>query len=153
MREALELKVPPVVVWLVAAAGAWAVDRLLPFASAAIPAQRWIAVALAVAGLAIAIRGVLVFRRHGTTVHPNRPERASTVVTGDVFSLTRNLTPSTRSRMTNTLELGSPLGALLFLPAFVIYLTEFQIKPEERALRANFGSDYERYLDSVRRWL
>ena len=155
MREALELKVPPVIVWLVAAAGVWAVDELLPFASAVIPAQRWIALALAVAGLAIAIRGVLVFRRHGTTVHPNRPERTSTVVTGDVFSLTRNPMYLGLGLVLFawTLELGSPLGALLFLPAFVIYLTEFQIKPEERALRENFGSDYESYLSSVRRWL
>lgn len=155
MREALELKVPPVVVWLVAAAGVWAIDRLFPFASAVLPFQRWIALAVAVAGLTIAIRGVLVFIRHGTTVHPNRPERASAVVTGDVFSLTRNPMYLGLGLVLFawTLELGSPLGALLFVPAFVIYLTEFQIKPEERALRANFGSDYERYLNSVRRWL
>ncbi len=155
MREALELKVPPIIVWLVAATGIWAVDRLLPFASAAIPGQRWIALALAVAGLAIAIRGVLVFRRHGTTVHPNHPERASTVVTGDVFSLTRNPMYLGLGLVLFawTLELGSPLAALLVLPAFAIYLTEFQIKPEERALRESFGGDYERYLNSVRRWL
>ena len=79
MREALELKVPPVVVWLIAAAGVWAVDRLLPFASAVIPFQRWIALTVAVTGLSIAIRGVLVVLRHGTTVHPNRPERASRI--------------------------------------------------------------------------
>lgn len=155
MREALELKVPPVVVWLVAAAGVWTVDRLLPSASIAFPAQRWAALAVAVAGAAIAVRGVLVFRRHGTTVHPNRPERASTVVTGDVFSLTRNpmYLGLCLALLGWAVGVGSPLGALLFLPAFVVYLTEFQIKPEERALRTNFGDDYERYLSSVRRWL
>ncbi len=155
MREALELKVPPVVVWLVAAAGVWAVDRLLPAVSVAFPAQRWVALAVAIAGAAIAVRGVLVFRRHGTTVHPNRPERASTVVTGDVFSVTRNpmYLGLCLALLAWAIGVGSPLGALLFLPAFVIYLTEFQIKPEERALEANFGAEYESYLETVRRWL
>ena len=76
-------------------------------------------------------------------------------MTDDVFSLTRNpmYLGLSLALVAWALAVGSPLGALLFLPAFVIYLTEFQIKPEERALRANFGADYEVYQSSVRRWL
>ena len=37
--------------------------------------------------------------------------------------------------------------------AFVAYMNRFQIRPEERALRAKFGADYEAFAKSVRRWL
>ena len=37
--------------------------------------------------------------------------------------------------------------------AFVPYMNRFQIGPEERALGARFGTDYERYRQGVRRWL
>jgi protein-S-isoprenylcysteine O-methyltransferase Ste14 len=45
------------------------------------------------------------------------------------------------------------LNALLGLPAFVAYITRFQIRPEEQALKARFGSDYDDYRARVRRWL
>jgi len=41
----------------------------------------------------------------------------------------------------------------LFLPAFVTYMNRFQIAPEERALHAKFGAEYETYTTTVRRWL
>jgi protein-S-isoprenylcysteine O-methyltransferase Ste14 len=41
----------------------------------------------------------------------------------------------------------------LFLPVFVAYMNRFQISPEERALSAKFGDEYEAYKESTRRWL
>jgi protein-S-isoprenylcysteine O-methyltransferase Ste14 len=43
--------------------------------------------------------------------------------------------------------------ALSLLPAVVLYLTRFQIGPEERALLSLFGHDYKEYQARVRRWL
>ena len=45
------------------------------------------------------------------------------------------------------------IAALLMLPAFVAYMTQFQIKSEERVLLAKFGLDYAEYMASVRRWI
>jgi len=45
------------------------------------------------------------------------------------------------------------LAALLLVPAFVAYMTRFQIKPEERALLAKFGSSFADYMAAVRRWI
>ena len=44
-------------------------------------------------------------------------------------------------------------GAALLLPAFVAYMTQYQIKPEERALLAKFGAEFARYVSRVRRWI
>ena len=44
-------------------------------------------------------------------------------------------------------------SAILLLPAFLAYLTEYQIKPEERALLAKFGPEFAQYMARVRRWV
>ena len=44
-------------------------------------------------------------------------------------------------------------AAILLLPLFPLYITRFQILPEERALAARFGDDYAAYRARVRRWL
>jgi protein-S-isoprenylcysteine O-methyltransferase Ste14 len=40
------------------------------------------------------------------------------------------------------------LGPVLF----VLFMTRFQVIPEERALRQLFGEEYIRYAARVRRW-
>ena len=42
----------------------------------------------------------------------------------------------------------------LFGPvAFALYITRFQIVPEERAMHSLFGSAFSEYSQKVRRWL
>jgi protein-S-isoprenylcysteine O-methyltransferase Ste14 len=41
----------------------------------------------------------------------------------------------------------------LLLPVYVAYMNRFQISPEERALSAKFGDEYETYKQAARRWL
>lgn len=43
--------------------------------------------------------------------------------------------------------------AYFLVPAFVLYMNHFQIKPEERALASAFGVDFIAYRSRVRRWL
>jgi len=47
----------------------------------------------------------------------------------------------------------SSAWALLGPVAFVLYITRFQIEPEERALAKLFASEYTDYQAKVRRWL
>jgi protein-S-isoprenylcysteine O-methyltransferase Ste14 len=46
-----------------------------------------------------------------------------------------------------------PGGRGEILPAFVLYMNRYQIKPEERALELRFGREFADYTRRVRRWL
>jgi len=48
--------------------------------------------------------------------------------------------------------LSNPL-ALAPIAIFVLYMTRFQIIPEERALEARFGAEFAAYKGRVRRWI
>jgi protein-S-isoprenylcysteine O-methyltransferase Ste14 len=43
--------------------------------------------------------------------------------------------------------------ALALVPVYIAYIHRFQILPEERALSAKFGPEYEAYKRAVRRWI
>lgn len=151
---ALELRVPPVVVTLGCAGLMWGAAALSPSLAFDVPGRVVIAVVLAVAGAAVALAGVVAFRRAETTVNPVRPDAASSLVASGVYWVARN--PMYLGFLLALLGwavwLAHPL-AFLVLPLFVAYMSRFQIRPEERALRARFGESFESYSRSTRRWL
>ena len=106
-------------------------------------------VALAFAGPAVA-----AFRRAGTTINPVHIDQASMLVTSGVFAWTRNPMYVGMSWLLLAWAfcLSAPwsLAGLFF---FVLFITRFQIMPEERAMERNFGAAYEDYKARVRRWL
>jgi protein-S-isoprenylcysteine O-methyltransferase Ste14 len=152
--QALELKLPPLVLWLLSAAGVAAAARLWPGASMPFAGHRAAAVVVLLLGIVLAIAGVVQFRRARTTVNPLAPLNASAIVDTGIYRLSRN-----PMYLGMALGLGGLVlwwanvagGALVLL--FCWYLTRFQIKPEERALLARFGPPYAAYLRRVRRWL
>lgn len=150
----LELKVPPVALAAVFAAAMFGLSVLCPVASFVLPGRIGIALALALAGLAIALSGVAAFRTHGTTVNPLTPSASSLVVSSGVYRFSRN--PMYLGFLLAlagwAVVLSNALAALL-VPAFVVYMNRFQIEPEERALLAKFGPPFAQYMAAVRRWV
>jgi len=107
-----------------------------------------------VAALMVGVPAVLGFRRANTTVNPLKPEASTALVTGGVFRWTRN--PMYLAMLLLLIAwacIVSNWAALAMLPLFVAYLNRFQIRPEERALQARFGAEFESYRRKVRRWL
>ena len=152
--RALELKIPPVVVFLVAAAAAWALARQFPQTGFPVPAKNIFAGLLLTFGIVVSVSAILRFREHETTVHPSKPEEASAIVTTGVYRFTRN--PMYLGMVFALTAWGIKLGNLLSLacvPLFVAYMTVFQIRAEERTLRSLFGEPYDEYRKNVRRWL
>jgi protein-S-isoprenylcysteine O-methyltransferase Ste14 len=150
----LELRIPPPIVGVVVAGAMWAVASLSPQVPTPELVRGLGAGLLGGLGFGTMIGGVLAFRRARTTVNPLRPETSSALVSGGIYSRTRN-----------PMYLGMLFvlaGWAVYLSAlwpwagpglFVLYITRFQILPEERALEALFGDDFAEYRRRVRRWL
>lgn len=152
--HALELKIPPPIVALLVAASMWLARGYAPSLGLVIRWRSALAIALVIFGVALALAGVLAFRKAKTTVNPTRPEATSTVVATGIYRLTRN--PMYLGMLMVlfgwALFLANAISFLI-LPLFVLYMNLFQIRPEERVLSEHFGSEYASYMRSVRRWL
>jgi protein-S-isoprenylcysteine O-methyltransferase Ste14 len=150
----LELKIPPLLVWLALAGAMFAVARLEPRLTFAVAGSTVIALALFALGVAVAIAGVVAFRRKRTTVNPLTPDASTSVVSDGVYRISRNpMYLGFLLALAGWAVYLSNAGAALLLPVFVAYMTQFQIKPEERVLLEKFGGEYAQYLARVRRWL
>lgn len=150
----LEHKVPPPLVGALVGVAMWLLAPLGPAFALDAPARYALAATLFVIAMAFDIGGLLVFRASRTTVNPMAPARASSLVTGGVYRITRN-----PMYVGFTLLLTAWAVVLAAWPAFlgpvvyVLYITRFQIVPEERALLQLFGEAYAQYTRRVRRWL
>ena len=152
--QALELKVPPPIVAVLVGLAMWAVAHLLPAVSPPTQLHFMIAGTCAVFGVTVAILGVLAFRHAKTTVNPVAPEKASSVVTNGIYKYTRNpmYVGLTAVLVGWAIRLSVP-WVFLGPVAFMLYVTRFQIIPEERVMSSKFGRAYDDYRQRVRRWL
>ena len=150
----LELRVPPPVVAVVMAAAMYLASKRMPEPHLDFPARVPMVAILAAAGLAVDFAGLWAFRRHRTTVNPLHPNKATSLVTSGIYRWTRNpMYLGLSFLLTGWAFWLSTVVSFLGLPIVVIYLTLFQILPEERALRAKFPMEVADYTRRVRRWL
>lgn len=150
----LELKIPPLALCAVFSVAIVAFGYFAPFANIPFPGHRTVAIALLLVGIAIAAAGVVQFQLARTSVNPMFPSRASSIVACGVFSLSRN--PMYLGMALALLGLSAwhaTIPGCLLVPLFCLYMTEFQIKPEERVLLARFGDEFSAYMAKVRRWV
>lgn len=154
MLRALETRIPPPVVLLIAAGLMVSLARLSPALRLEVPAMAWLAGLLAVAGLALNLMPKWLFGRAGTTVNPLRPQAARQLVVAGPYRFSRN--PMYLGHALLLLAwacwLGHPL-ALAGVAIYIAWVTWFQIRPEERILAERFADDYADYRRRVRRWL
>lgn len=152
--SALDLRVPPLLLWVVSALSILAIARWVPFGLWPIPGQALIGSALILIGALIALAGVWAFAQARTTVNPMAPEAASSIVTVGVYRYTRNPMYLGMAAALLGLALWPPSPAGIGIVAlFCAYLSRYQIKPEEAALQRRFGSAYVDYCARVRAWL
>lgn len=152
--DALELKVPPPLVGLTFGAAAWGLAQAVPPLPLAPALTTTLAILIALAGAAFDVAGLIAFRRAKTTINPLKPQRTSSLVASGIYRYTRN--PMYMGMLLFLVAwavfLAQPL-ALLGPVAFVLYITRFQIVPEERVLAGLFGEEFAAYKARVRRWL
>jgi protein-S-isoprenylcysteine O-methyltransferase Ste14 len=150
----LELKIPPVLVWFGFAAAMFGVAAAAPALDFELAGSSGIALVLGALGVAVALAGVVAFRRQGTTVNPLTPNASSSLVTSGLYRVSRNpMYLGFLLALAGWAVHLSNVGAGLVLPAYVAYMSRYQIEPEERALLARFGTEFAEYMSRVRRWL
>ena len=154
MLGTLETRIPPPVVMLAMGALAWLVARYVPALAVHVPFRIAVVAAVAMLGLALNLGPKLLFQRAGTTINPLHPEQATHLVTTGVYRHTRNpmYVGQALVLLAWTAWLGN-LASLFVVPAFVLYLTRFQILPEERVLAARFPEEFAVLRAQARRWL
>lgn len=109
---------------------------------------------MALFGLWMAVSSVGLFKKKDTTILPFKPEKTSALVETGFYRATRNPMYLGMALVIFAVIIATrqPLGLLPLLAA-CLYLTRFQIIPEERALEQKFGQDYLDYKSRVRRWI
>lgn len=150
----LELRIPPPLVFLIVGTGMWAAAPFGPMPGIPLAVRVSAALIIGAAGAAVVIAAMISFRRAQTTISPLSPEESTSLISTGVFSLSRNpiYLGGTVLLFAWMVYLAAPI-ALLGPLAFVLYITQFQILPEERALGARFGSSFAQYKARVRRWV
>jgi protein-S-isoprenylcysteine O-methyltransferase Ste14 len=152
--NSLELKIPPPAVAALVAAIMWGISLITPLLEVALFTRVSAAIMFALAGSGFSLAGVISFRRAKTTVNPMKPETATSLVSTGIYRVTRNpmyvglllVLIAWAAYLSSAWALLGPLG-------FVLYISRFQIAPEERVLSTLFGAEYTAYQSKVRRWL
>jgi protein-S-isoprenylcysteine O-methyltransferase Ste14 len=132
----------------------WSLSRQVPAAAFDFPGHAAMAMCLALTGFMVDLAGLASFRLARTTTNPLTPDATTALVVIGIYRYTRNpmyvglllVLVGWAVYLSNALCWAGILLA-------VMYLSRFQIIPEERVLAAKFGPAYTDYRANVRRWL
>lgn len=106
------------------------------------------------AGLVIIFIAARQFKAANTTINPIKPENASVLVNKGIFSYSRN--PMYLGMLLIIIGFSiihNLMAVLVIMPLWVIYITNFQIIPEEEAMKILFKEDFLKYCKKTRRWI
>ena len=148
----METKIPPPIVTLIFGLSIYFSRGI--FQPVEIEYSFYIGILLLLGGAMILISAVRSFKKDKTTINPLSPEQATKLVTDGIFKYSRN-----PMYLGMALVLGSMavffnlLGDVILIALFCLYITKFQIIPEERAMRDLFLDDFEKYTKVTRRWI
>lgn len=149
-----ELLIAPPYIFLFSALAAWLISRGIPSFNFQFSGQNIFALLLFIAGAFLGGTALASFFRASTTFKPGDPLKTRKLVKKGVYRITRN--PMYLGLFLCLCGwiafLGNPVS-LAGAVFFVLYITRYQIRPEERILEKKFGEKYTAYKKSVRRWI
>ena len=152
--QALKHRVPPPLVAGLFAFAMWAISFVVPTVEMNTVARLTLSAATVALGIFFCLAGVVSFRRAKTTVNPLEPEAATALVSSGIYGISRNpmYVGLALFLLAWVMYLSSPWVSIGVV-GFVLYMNQFQIEPEERALAEIFGPEFISYQAKVRRWL
>ena len=148
----METKIPPPLVALVFGMSIYFSREMFP--AIEIQHSLYLGILLLLSGFFILVSAVRLFRKDETTVNPLSPEQATKLVSDGIFKYSRN-----PMYLGMAFVLGSVavcfnlIGGIILIALFCVYITKFQIIPEERAMMNLFAQDFDEYKKVTRRWI
>lgn len=150
----LKNKIPPPIVAILSAVLITVLSNYGPALSISMTIKIVLVALFVLTALVFNFSAIIAFRQAQTTVNPLKPDTASALQVSGVYRYSRN-----------PMYLGMALLlcawcvyeggviACLVVPLFVLYITIFQIMPEEKALESIFKDEFSQYKRRVRRWV
>lgn len=150
----LENKIPPPIIALVSALLMWGLSANSPNIALSTYVSMSLIIIILVSAVFIVLSGLVLFRRAHTTIDPTKPESATSLVSTGIYRISRNpmYLGLLLLLLAFLLYLATPLSVIGII-VFVLYIDQFQIKPEEKALQNKFGIEFTEYKSKVRKWL
>ena len=145
-------KIPPPIVTLVFGLAIYFSRTIFPDHSNAI--FNILSILLIILGPFILISAVRSFKAHQTTINPINIDNATSLVVSGTFKYSRN--PMYLGMALILLSLSfkfNLIGGIFFTLLFAIYITRFQIIPEEAVMEKLFGEDFQKYKSKTRMWI
>lgn len=144
-------KIPPPVVTLIS-------GLIIFFSKPLFPDQIYyltnaFSLAFLILGFLVLFLALISFKKHNTTVNPLQPSKASSLVKSGIFSYSRN--PMYLGMLFILISISIKFnffGGLIVIPLFIIFITMYQIKPEEDAMHILFDNEFKDYKKQTRRW-
>ena len=117
--------------------------------------QNTLSIIFLMIGFLIIFSATKEFKKSETTVNPMKPETSTSLVTSGIFKYTRNpmYVGLTSILLASCFYFSSLLGIIVYVPLFILYITVFQIIPEEETMKGLFNDEYLDYCSKVRRWI
>lgn len=145
-------KIPPPIVTLICALIIYFSSSFFP--SYTFPLFNALSILSLGSGHLLIFLAVNSFKKSQTTINPLQPDLASSLVTDGVFKYSRN--PMYLGMLFILIFISlrfNLIGGSLVALGFVIYITKYQIVPEEIAMVKLFNDKFIAYKSRVRRWL
>ena len=105
-------------------------------------------------GIACFFFAIKLFKKHNTTISPLKPVKATSLIVSGIYMYSRNpMYLGMLFILISTSIRFNIIGGIISISTFIIYITKFQIIPEEEQLKRIFGEKFLNYKKKTRMWL
>lgn len=132
----------------------WLTPHAIPQGLEGLPGVTYLGMGLMLIGFVLDAYAAWMFIVAKTTISPLSPHNASVLLDRGLYRFSRN--PMYLGMAVMLLGWALVLENVLAIYGpviYVLYITRFQILPEERILKEKWGQKYIDYLAHTRRWL
>ena len=146
------LKIPPPLLVLILVIANYFLSKKIDLIH--LPNQDLISILILLIGILILINPIFKFIKSKTTIDPIKFKKVSKLITTGIYKYSRNPMYLGMSLVLAGISIMvNPIGGLALVSVFILYINQFQIEPEEKAMTKLFKNEFSEYKKYVRRWI